>query len=279
MQWLQHLFRRRKIFIPDALWHDCIARIPITAKLLPEEQTTLKALSEKLLASKTITGAGGFEITDEIAVAIAAQACLPVLNLTLALYDDISGIIVYPAAFIVPHTEMDEAGIVHEWVEPLSGEAIYAGGAVVLSWEDMDGTSPFSDANNLIVHEFAHKIDMGRGSANGCPPFLMRYHASLEARQWQQVFSEAFTDLTRRVENMERQLPDNFDPDYPLHAAHYDMLCAALPMDSYASQHPAEFFAVASESFLMRPQRLVAAYPDLYRLLAQYYRQNPLLRI
>lgn len=278
MQWLRRLLQRSKLQIPDALWRDCVARLPLLRRLSPSELTRLKALSEALLATKTITGAGGFDLTDEIAVPIAAQACLLVLNLTLDLYDDMSGIIVYPTAFIVPHTEMDEAGVVHEWREPLCGEAIHAGGAVVLSWEDMDSAQAFSAGHNLVIHEFAHKIDMDRGAANGCPPFLVHYHRDIEARLWQQVFSEAFTDFTRRVDTLERQLPGNFDPDDPGDAMHYDMLCTALPMDPYASKHPAEFFAVASEAFFMRPQPLAAAYPDVYRLLARYYRQDPLAR-
>jgi Mlc titration factor MtfA (ptsG expression regulator) len=276
MQWFRRLLQRSKLQIPDPLWWSCVARLPLLGRLSPDELARLKSLSETLLATKTITGAGELELSDEIAVSIAAQACLLVLNLTLDLYDDMPGIIVYPTAFIVPHSETDEAGVVHEWREPLSGEAIHAGGAVVLSWEDMDSAQEFSTGHNLVIHEFAHKIDMDRGAANGCPPFLAQYHKNIDARRWQQVFSEAFTDFTLRIDTLERQLPDHFDPDNPTDAALYDRLCTMLPMDPYASRHPAEFFAVASETFFMQPQPLAAIYPEVYRLLARYYRQDPL---
>ena len=141
------------------------------------ELARLKKLCESLLDQRTFTGAGGLDLSDDIAVSIAAQASLPVLNLTLDLYRDMAGIIVYPSSFIVPQSAIDEAGVVHEWREPVSGEAVDAGGAVVLSWEDA------SDINapgfNVVIHEFAHKIDMSDGVANGCPPFLAGYHQDI----------------------------------------------------------------------------------------------------
>jgi Mlc titration factor MtfA (ptsG expression regulator) len=278
MQWLRRLLHRHKPQIPDILWRDCVGRLPFLRTLSAGELTRLKALSETLLATKTITGAGELEVTDEIAVLISAQACLLVLNLTLDLYNDMSGIIVYPSAFIVPHSEMDDAGVLHEWREPLSGEAVQAGGAVVLSWEDVETAHTAADGYNVVIHEFAHKIDMSRGNANGCPPFLATYHHDIEACLWQQAFSAAYADLSLRVDLLDRQLPDDFDPDRPADVAHYNALFAALPMDPYAAKHPAEFFAVASEVFFVRPQPLAADYPEIYRLLAQYYRQDTLAR-
>lgn len=278
MQWLRQLFHCNKLRIPDALWRDCLARLAFLNNLPASDRTRLKVLSETLLATKTITGAGGLELTDDIAVLIAVQACLPVLNLTLDLYDDMAGIIVYPSAFIVPHSEMDEAGVVHEWREPLSGEALSAGGAVVLSWEDVEGIPSFAAGHNVVIHEFAHKIDMGRGAANGLPPFLAACHRDMQVADWQQAFSAAYADFTSRVQALEQRLPDDFNPDNPADAAHYDALFAALPMDPYASRHPAEFFAVASEVFFVLPQPLACDYPQVYRLLARYYRQDPLAR-
>jgi hypothetical protein len=276
MQWLQQFFRRSKRQIPDALWRNCVARLAFLDHLSASDRTRLKGLSESLLATKTITGAGGLELTDEIAVLIAVQACLPVLNLTLDLYDDMAGIIVYPSAFIVPLSEMDEAGVVHEWRTPLSGEALSAGGAVVLSWEDVEEAQISAAGYNVVIHEFAHKIDMGRGAANGCPPFLAAFHQDMQVSDWQQAFSAAYGDFTSRVDTLDRQLPGDFNPDNPADAAHYDILFAALPMDPYASKHPAEFFAVASEVFFVLPQPLASDYPHVYRLLARYYRQDPL---
>ncbi len=234
----------------------------------------MKSLSEALLARKTFTGAAGFELSDAIAVMIAAQAALPVLNLTLDLYADMAGIIVYPSAFVIPQSELDEAGVVHEWHEPATGEAIALGGAVVLSWEDaQDHGAP---GYNVVIHEFAHKIDMGNGSANGCPPFLAAYHQDINPRLWQQAFSEAFADFVHRVDDLDARLPEDFNDTSEADAARYDELFGVLPFDPYAARHPAEFFAVASEAFFVLPQPLAEDYPEIYRLLASYYQQDPL---
>ncbi|HEY0846281.1 MAG TPA: M90 family metallopeptidase [Noviherbaspirillum sp.] len=274
MQWLRQLFNRSKPRIPEPLWRESLARLPFLDRLSGDELTRLKSLCEELLARKTFTGAAGFELTDETAVMIALQACLPILNLSLDLYADMAGIIVYPAAFVIPQSEMDEAGVVHEWHEPASGEAVHAGGAVVLSWEDaQDSDAP---GYNVVIHEFAHKIDMGNGAANGCPPFLAGFHREISPAQWKKTFSAAFEDFCRRVDDREAQLPDEFDEHDPEHADLFDALFGDLPMDPYAAKHPAEFFAVASEAFFVLPAPLAEDYPEIYHLLSLYYRQDPL---
>ncbi len=276
MEWLSQLFHRSKPEIPEALWQACITRLPFLRRLPASDLLRLKSLSETLLATKTITGAGKLELTDEIAVLIAAQASLLVLNLTLDLYDDMAGVIVYPSAFIVPITDIDEAGVVHEWREPLSGEAVHAGGAVVLSWEDIESGHQSGAGHNVVIHEFAHKIDMAQGAANGFPPLLPDFHQDIQAKQWQLVFSTAYANFLTRVDALERQLPEDFDPENAADAARYDALFATLPVDPYAAQHPAEFFAVASEAFFVQPQPLASDYPEVYNMLKRYYRQDPL---
>jgi MtfA peptidase len=273
MHWLRQFFRRGKPQIPEALWQDSVARLPFLQRLSGPETARLKSLCETLLERKTFTGAGGFALTDETAVLIAAQAALPILNLTPDLYRDMAGIIVYPSAFVIPQTEVDEAGVVHEWRAPVSGEALDAGGAVVLSWEDVqDRDAP---GYNVVIHEFAHKIDMVDGRANGCPPFLAAYHRNIDRQHWQQAFADAYRDFQQRVARLDAQLPAEFDDGNPAHAARYDALFDALPLDPYAATHPAEFFAVASEAFFVLPQPLAAAYPEVFRLLTMYYRQDP----
>ncbi|TFW08301.1 zinc-dependent peptidase [Oxalobacteraceae bacterium OM1] len=274
MQWLQNLFRRGKPQIPASLWEDCIARLPFLHYLSDADLERLKALCETLLDKKSFIGAQGFQLDDETAVAIAAQACLPVLNLTLDLYDDMAGVIVYPSQFIIPQSEVDEAGVVHEWHEPASGEAVSHGGAVVLSWEDIhavDGTG-----FNVVIHEFVHKIDMLDGTVNGRPPFLTGFHEALSAAEWQRIFTTAYDDFTARVAECEEQLPEDYDDERPEHAALYDKVFGDLPLDPYASRHPAEFFAVASEAFFVMPEPLAEDYPEVYGMLAKYYRQDPL---
>lgn len=274
MQWLRQLFHRDRPRIPEPLWQTCTARLAFLQRLPAHDLDRLKLLCESLLDRKTFTGAGGLELSDEIAVLIAAQASLPVLNLTLDLYNDMAGIIVYPSEFIVPHAEMDEAGVLHEWVAPVSGEAVDAGGAVILSWEDVEDIE--SPGYNVVIHEFAHKIDMSDGAANGCPPFLAAYHGGIDAQRWQQTFSAAYEDFLVRVDEIDSRLPDDFDIDDPFQADQAENLYAALPLDPYAARNPAEFFAVASEAFFVLPEPLAASYPEVYRLLARYYRQNPL---
>lgn len=274
MEWLRRLFTREIPRIPDPMWTEAISRLPFLQRLAQDDLVRLKNLSEALLERKTFTGAGGFALTDDIAVQIAAQACLPVLNLTLDMYDDMAGVIVYPAAFIIPQAEVDEAGVVHEWHEPVSGEAIDAGGAVVLSWEDVVDTEVAG--YNVVIHEFAHKLDMGSGSPNGFPPFLSEWHQTLSAAEWQREFSAAYQDFSRRIAMLDAALPADFDDENPQHAALYETLASQLPLDPYAAQHPAEFFAVASEAFFVFPKPLAQAYPAIYRLLSAYYRQDPL---
>jgi len=274
LHWLRKLFRHDKPHIPAALWETCLARLTFLHRLTADELQRLKVLSEALLDTKTITGAGDFDITDEIAVMIVAQAALLALNLTLDLYDDMSGIVVYPSAFVVPQKQTDAAGVVHEWREALAGQAMHGGGAVVLSWEDVIGNVGSWSRRNVVIHEFAHKIDMGRGHANGCPPFLAGYHQGMQVPIWQRAFSLAYADFRRRVRSFERPHPEIHDREVPTHAREGER--HFLPMDPYAAKSPAEFFAVASEIFFVAPTQLAVDYPEVFQLLTRYYRQEPI---
>jgi Mlc titration factor MtfA (ptsG expression regulator) len=279
MRWLSRLLRtfsREPVAIPDDLWHATLQQLSFLDRLNRDERTRLKLLCEQLLARKPISGVKGFEVTDEIAVLIAAQACVLVLNLDLSLYDDMSAVLVFPDTFGVRQHQVDEAGVVHEWDEELAGEAVEQGGAVALSWFDVELQQEPGATHNIVIHEFAHKIDMGRGAANGCPPFLENLHDPEKLRDWPSVFTTAYEDFCDRVDRLEAALPPDFDADHPEHADLYDERVAALPLDPYAASDPAEFFAVASEAFFVAPWPLAEAYPAVYRKLQAYYRQNPL---
>jgi len=278
MELIRRLFRRGTPEIPDRLWQSCLRSMPFLDRLDAGELASLKNLASRFLTIHAIGGAAGFVVTDEVALQIAVQACLPVLKLSLALYRDMAGVIVYPSAFIVRHSETDDAGVVHEWQAPLAGEALDAGGAVVLSWEDAQQDPAWEDAGNLVIHEFAHKIDMGDGAANGCPPFLPGSHREISPALWKSAFSAAYANFCGRVQALERQLPANFDEDNNSHAARYAELAQALPMDPYGAESPAEFFAVASEAFFVQPWPLAEAYPQVFELLEKYYRQRVLRR-
>lgn len=281
MRWLTRLLSalsREPAAIPDTLWQSTLRQLPFLDRLDADERSRLKTLCERLLARKPVSGVQGFEVSDEIAVLIAAQACVLVLNLELSLYDDMSAVIVFPDAFGVRQQHVDEAGVVHEWEEQLAGEAVEQGGAVALSWFDVELQQEPGATHNIVIHEFAHKIDMGRGAANGCPPFLENLHDPAELHDWPQEFSAAYEDFCDRVDRLEAALPPDFDADHAEHADKYDELAAELPLDPYASRDPAEFFAVASEAFFVAPLPLAAAYPKVYRKLSAYYRQDPLAR-
>lgn len=279
MGWLSRLkamFAHEPARIPEPVWQATLARLPFLNRLDQDERARLKALCEALLDRKPMSGARGFELSDEVAVLVAAQACMLVLNLELSLYDDLSAILILPDAFGVRQQHVDEAGVVHEWDEELAGEAIDQGGAVVLSWTDLASQHEAGATHNIVIHEFAHKIDMGHGMANGFPPLLKGLHDPAAFRDWPTVFNAAYEDFCARVDAMEAQLPEAFDFDQPAHAEHYDALAADLPLDPYASRDPAEFFAVASEAFFVDPAPLAHSYPAVYTLLAAYYRQQPL---
>jgi hypothetical protein len=211
-----------------------------------------------------------------VSVLIAMQAAFVVLNLTLDLYDDIPAIIIYPAGFIVSRKEVDSTGIVHEWREPLAGEAIQQGGAIVLSWEDVENSMNGHDGHNVVIHEFAHKIDMKRSIANGYPPFLVAFHGDIDPLEWQQAFSEAYKHFAALVDGHGRSFHDNA-PWHEGAVSHVSWI-GPLPLDRYAATNAAEFFAVASEALFLRPAPLAAAYPQVYSLLSRYYRYDPLSR-
>ncbi len=267
---------RARPSIPDELWSTTLAQLPFLDYLSDDDRRRLKSLCEDLLHTKPLAGVGGFEVDDATAVLIAAQACVLVLKLDLSLYDDMSAILVHADAFSVRQQHVDEAGVLHEWDEALAGEAVDQGGAVVLSWQDLMQPQEPGLPWNLVIHEFAHKIDMGRGAPNGLPPFLDGLHSRTELADWPQAFTAAYDDFCKRVDLLEDSLPPDFDPQRDDHAVLYDALAAALPLDPYAARDAAEFFAVASEAFFVAPAPLARAYPKIYRLLAAWYRQDPL---
>jgi len=275
LQWLRKLLTWNKRHIPDDLWQSCINRLSFLRRLSDDDLQRLKLLSEELLRTKTITGAGGLEVTDEMAVMIVAQAALVVLNLTTELYQDLPGIVVYPSAFVVKNQQRGAGGIVHESHEVLAGQAMSAGGSIVLSWEDVESNADFWSRRNVVIHEFAHKIDMERGHPNGCPPFLVGYHEGMKVDIWQRVFNAAFHDFNRRVHSFAHwQMHSAETGDASNDFLHHLHGQRPLPLDPYAAKSPAEFFAVASEVFFVAPAQLIADYPDVYRLLSRYYRQE-----
>jgi len=264
-------FTRTPVDIPADLWNQVLADYAFLARLAPDAQHGLLGLAKELLATKQMAGAGGLELTAAMQVAIAAQACLPVLELGLDWYRGWSSIVVYPGEFIVPRRLTDDAGVVHEYEEPISGEA-WEGGPLLLSWADAQATATESgSAYSVVIHEFAHKLDLLDGEADGVPPFSAKLHAGLDVRHWRAALDDAYWRFVSELELVERELPDCIDPESPAADAYY----AHLPLDAYAAQEPGEFFAVSSEAFFVAPAGLQRAFPQWYALLAAFFRQDP----
>lgn len=258
--------------ITPELWTQTLAGHPFLDRLTESEAAQLKDRAAWFLASKSMTGAGGLALTDEICLSIAVQASLPILELDPRLYEGWTEIIVYPAGFLIPREEMDEDGVVHEYVQEAAGEA-WDGGPVILSWEDAGPRPPHALPDhgfNVVIHEFAHKLDLIDGDANGMPS--LHAHKHIQARTWQRVLEQSFDALVDQLEAIEAAIPLDMDPE----SEEADAWYAQLPLDAYAATDPAEFFAVSSEAFFVSPQRLKTAMPQWYELLCQYYRQDPL---
>ncbi len=230
------------------------------------EKAHLRSLCERFLAFKHFSGTHGLEVSEHMRIEIAAQAAILVLELGIEWYDGWSEVIVYPSQFAPEREVMDEAGVVHLTKDPMTGEA-WLGGPVILSYEDvaMSGDEKARVAGyNVVIHEFAHKLDMRNGDPNGSPPL----HPGMSQAEWRRAFAAAFTDFSRRVDEAEAL------PRRKAEAA-----LDALPIDPYAAESAGEFFAVASEAFFETPELLAPAYPEVYRQLSLFYRQDPNARL
>ena len=270
--WFRQLLARRtpQKTISDAAWNHACAGMPFLAMLSPAEHLRLRELAAALIARKSFSGAAGLELTDDIVITIAAQACLPVLHLGLELFDDFSEIIVYPGEFHVEREIVDDAGVVHDASGALAGEAM-PGGPVVISWEDVRAQPDAAEQAppyNVVIHEFAHKLDLANGEADGLPILHPQRHAHIEPRRWRRVLAVAYDEFCAMVDALEADFPEHIDPESDAGLLIYD----SLPLDAYAADDPAEFFAVASEAYFTAPARLRAAFPAWYRQLDAYYR-------
>ena len=238
--------------LPDLLWRRTLKRFAFLPREGTAEELALRRMTSLFLDRKEFTGAHGLVVTDDMAVAIAAQACLPVLGLGLSAYDGFVGIVVHPGLARVRREYEDEDGIVHEFEETLSGEAVQ-GGPVMLSWRDVRSAgAKASQAYNVVIHEFAHVLDMADGLPDG-KPLLPPDITSAEWRHTLQTSYEAF------VQAVDADVPTTVDP--------------------YGAQSLDEFFAVASEAFFVAPQGLQSEQPEVYALLRRYFRQDPLSRL
>jgi len=235
--------------IPDTLWAQLLRRYPFIAGRRDIDLDRLRRLCSHFLERKEFSGAHGLTVTDDMAASVAVQACLPVLELDLALYDDFIGIVMHPGVVQARRHAVDEAGVRHDWVETLSGEAM-DGGPMMLAWSEVNSGAAHhpDDAYNVVIHEFAHIIDLGDGVANGMPLLPDR---TAQAR-WQAVMGPSYDHFRHQLNEGWRTV-----------------------IDPYGAHGLEEYFAVASEAFFVTPVELAEEDGALYGLLAGYYRQDP----
>lgn len=250
------------VYFPDVLWSSVIEAYPFFLNLGSDERQRLRSLVGLFLAQKEFHGAQGLVVSDTMALAIAAQACLPLLHFgepeqALRWYDDFVGIVVHPGQVVARRVVTDEAGVVHGYDEVLAGEAMERG-PVMLSWQDVEqAASSATEGYNVVIHEFAHKLDMRNGTPDGCPPlspgFLGTHGAAAARHAWLAVLEPAYEAFREQVIIAER-----FSGPAPW-------------LDAYGAESLAEFFAVACEGYFVNRERFAAAFPTLPALFDTFF--------
>ncbi len=233
--------------IPDHVWLGATQRIAVLQGLDTVQLAHLRELATWFLHSKSINGVQGLEVTLPMRVVLAAQACLLILNLDIDYFDNWVEVILYPGAFRVNHEQKDAIGLVHNDVKDLTGES-WLRGPVVLSWDDVMRDSIHAQAGrNVVLHEFAHKLDGCNGITNGMPPL----HSGMSRTKWAADLGAAYEALCLQVASG-----------------------VSTDINPYAATSPAEFFAVVSEYFYTAPEILKNCFPGVHRQLAMFYRQG-----
>lgn len=247
--WLKRRRRERILAAPfPAEWLEHLKKnVAVYDLLSPTQQSKLRDDLRIFIAEKSWEGCGGLTLTDEVKVAVAAQACLLVLGVEHDYFRRVETILVYPSAYRTPDGEVGPDGVVHEDSGRL-GEA-WHGGPVVLGWNAVrvGGQDP-RDGRNLVFHEFAHQLDFLDGLADGTPPL----RSAEQYRRWHEVMTAEYERL--RTESNQGK---------------------ATLLDDYGTTNPAEFFAVATECFFEQPVQMQKRHPDLYGVLSDYYCQKP----
>ncbi|MEM7307311.1 MAG: M90 family metallopeptidase [Planctomycetota bacterium] len=234
---LRRLFgAREEAPLDPAVWDRAAGALPLVGALDDEERARLGTLARDFEREATWEGCGGLELTADMRASIALQACLLVLELDPRLYRRVESILVYPAAYRGDGDGPARAG--EAWLR----------GPVVLAWDQAEaGGRRADDGRNVVLHEFAHKLDLLDDQADGAPPLAAEGHAA-----WRRIVEREYDELVSRAEAGRATL-----------------------LDTYGATNPAEFFAVATECFFEQPRALRARHADLYELLRSFYRQDP----
>jgi Mlc titration factor MtfA (ptsG expression regulator) len=252
MSFLSTLFAQpQPVPAPVAADWETAFSAPLFAGFAEDDRNRLRTLAEQLLADKSFTPVADAQPSGGDIAGIALRAALPILKLGVGWYHGWHEVVLYPAQFIHEAEEMDEHGVVHAMHHVRSGEA-WAGGPLILSLDDLQWSGQ-GEGYDVVIHEFAHKLDMGKGggAVNGLPPL----HGDMTVEAWAAAFEPAYRDFCRRVEAGED-----------------------TEIDPYAAESPAEFFAVLTEYFFDLPEALREAYPAVYEQMRRFYRQDPMER-
>ncbi len=231
-------------------WRQIIERnVPLFQRLSVNDQVELLGHIQVFLAEKRFEGCDGLELTDEIVVTIAAQACLLLLHRKTDYFPGLLTILVYPSTYLVEEKRHVEGPVWEEGTMHRQGETGRRMGSMVLAWDAAKaGAMDSSDGKNVVLHEFAHQLDYENGAVDGAPAFASRE----QQLSWGEVMRTEFASL-RSAEDI--GIPTLFD--------------------TYGASNPAEFFAVATEAFFERPRALRSRHPKLYAELQCYFHQNP----
>ena len=223
--------------------------LPVFRRLSASDRAELLGHIQVFLAEKRFEGCGGLELTDEIRVTIAAQACLLLLHRKTDYFPRLLTILVYPSTYSVEEKRPVEGPVWEEGRMTRLGETGRTLGSMVLSWDAAkSGAGDPSDGKNVVFHEFAHQLDYENYAADGVPELVTRE----EQLSWGEVMRTELASL--------RAADDTGIPTL---------------LDTYGATNPAEFFAVSTEAFFERPSALRARHPKLYAELQRYFRQDP----
>ena len=257
LNWLRNNRRKKILAAPFPVrWERLIQKnLPYYHYLNPKEKEDLQDLVQIFIAEKHWLGCNGLELNDEVRVVIASHACLLTLALPSDCYRRVESIYVYPTTVFSPEKKTGFFGVHTAPVEgpqPIAGEANYRG-PVILVWDAVKHESRHPEhGHNVVYHEFAHKLDMLDGKADGTPPLTKKE----EYEKWIKVCSRVYLELKRKLEEGK-----------------------PVFMDGYAATNEAEFFAVATEHFFCQPEQLKNHHPELYQVLKEFYRQDPVQKI
>ena len=238
----------KPLFKPE--WKNILgANVPVYSKLPEDLKERLHERIANFVAHTRFEGCNGLKLTEEMILTVAGQACLLVIHRDGKPYPKLTTVYLYPSTFSSVIKRQDSVGIVTEGKVQRLGES-WETGTVILSWYSVaQGARNPNDARNVTLHEFAHQLDHENGDTDGAPPLTDR----AAYRSWSKVFSANYLDLQERVDAGKRTL-----------------------LDPYGATEPAEFFAVATETFFEKPKQLSSRRPDLYSELRNYYGVDPM---